>query len=78
MGCRSNFSFLLSFSSMSSQNIEKYLESNQLVIIYAISNNYKNKYCTHALINYSATGYAFINEEFAYHHKFPLTILTNI
>jgi predicted aspartyl protease len=77
VGRRSNSSFLLSSSSVTSQNIEKHLESDHLVINCSISNNYENKYRTHAFIDCGATGYAFIDEEFARHHKFPLITLTN-
>jgi hypothetical protein len=47
------------------------MDRNYLVMIYTLSLNTK-EIPTHTLIDYGATGYAFIDQDFADHHKLPL------
>jgi hypothetical protein len=51
------------------------MDGKHLIMICDLSFNYK-KIPTHALINCGVTGYAFIDQAFAMHHKLPLCPLT--
>lgn len=53
---------------------ESSLDGSHLVISCTLSNN-ENIIHTHALIDTGASGYAFIDENFARHHKIPLSPL---
>jgi predicted aspartyl protease len=44
------------------------MDGNYLIIIYTLSLNYK-EIPTHTLIDCGATGYAFIDQDFANHHQ---------
>ena len=50
---------------------EDELEGNHLVISCTINKNSSNIIPTHTLINCSATGYAFVDDEFACYHSLP-------
>jgi predicted aspartyl protease len=47
------------------------MDGKHLVVICDLSFNYK-KIPTHTLIDCGATGYAFVDQAFATHHKLPL------
>jgi predicted aspartyl protease len=47
------------------------IDGNHLIMICTLSLNTK-EIPTHTLIDYGATGYAFIDQDFADHHKLPL------
>jgi hypothetical protein len=47
------------------------MDGNDLIVIYTLSLNTK-EILTHTLINCGATGYAFIDQDFADHYKLPL------
>ena len=64
-------SSLLSLSGLSLDNMENGVEANSLVIAGTIIDN-QSEIRSHALIDSEATGYAFIDKEFAEHHNFPL------
>ena len=63
--------FLLSGNSLSRIIEEGSLDRNHLVITCTLTDG-TNKIRTHALIDCGATGYAFIDEDFAHHHQLPL------
>src|SRR5271169_2591351 len=64
--------FLLSGFSVSETILEEgSMDGNHLVITCTLSDN-ENKIRTHALIDSGATGYSFIDEDFAHHHNLPL------
>src|SRR5271169_1965960 len=64
--------FLLSGFSVSETILEEgSMDGNHLVITCTLSDN-ENKIRTHALIDSGATGYSFIDEDFARHHNLPL------
>jgi predicted aspartyl protease len=50
---------------------EESLDGKHLVVMCDLSSHHK-KIPTHALIDCGATGYAFIDQAFALHHKLPL------
>jgi hypothetical protein len=50
---------------------EGLIDGNYLIISYTLSLNSKD-ILTHALIDCRATGYAFIDQDFANHHRLPL------
>ena len=50
---------------------EEELEGNHLVISCTINKNSPNNIPTHALIDCGATGYAFVDDEFARYHSLP-------
>jgi hypothetical protein len=51
------------------------MDGKHLVMMCDLSFNYR-KIPTHALINCGVTGYAFVDQAFAIHHKLPLHPLT--
>ena len=51
---------------------EEELEGNHLVISCTINKNSAKNIPTHALIDYGATGYAFVDDEFASYHSLPM------
>jgi predicted aspartyl protease len=50
------------------------MDGNYLIVTYTLSLNSK-EIPTHALIDCGATGYAFIDQDFANHHHLPLYLL---
>ena len=50
---------------------EEELEGNYLVISCIINKNSPNNIPRYALIDYGATGYAFVDDEFTYYHSPP-------
>jgi hypothetical protein len=53
---------------------EGLIDGNHLVAMYTLSLNTK-EIPTHALMDYGATGYAFIDQDFANCHQLPLCTL---
>jgi hypothetical protein len=50
---------------------ERGMDGKHLIVTYALSLN-NRKIPTHALIDYRATGYTFIDKDFAELHQLPL------
>ena len=51
---------------------ERELEGNHLVIACQLAHDSSSVVSSHALINNGATGFAFMDEDFACRHQFPL------
>ena len=50
---------------------EELFDGNHIIITTQVKND-SSSINTYALVDYGATGYAFIDEEFAHNHEFPL------
>src|SRR5258706_10382052 len=61
----------MSLRSVSIELKEEELEGNHLVISCTINRNSSNNIPIHALIDYGAMGYAFIDNEFVRYHSLP-------
>ena len=61
----------MSLRSVSMELKEEELEGNHLVISCTINKNSSNNVPIHALIDCGATGYAFVDDEFAHYHSLP-------
>ena len=51
---------------------EKLLDGGHIVVSVKLDNKSNKFFSSYALVDYSATGYAFVDEEFAYDHNLPL------
>ena len=72
MGPKALYDMLHIFSySLQSDVKEESLDENHIVISTQIQDE-SSLISTHTLIDYGATGFAFIDKEFAYDHNFPL------
>ena len=61
----------ISSCSLQSDIKEKSLDENHIIISTQIQDE-SSLISTHALVDCRATGFAFIDKEFAYNHNFPL------
>ena len=67
----------ISSASLSSKAIEEGSMDGEHLIVTCTLSNCEKKIRTHALIDTGATGFSFIDENFASHHHLPLLPLKN-